>query len=181
MLQFRKYIVVLAVLVLNLAPAARAHDFSVLLVSSEPTDSRAVYDGFRLATKERDGHDNETSDGHLGGLDVRITQPGPGEFALDLARSGGFDFVAIAGAAALAEVFWGGDVVVVPVAEISDALAAEFLRSSDFDARFRRDTGYAANLPARSGYVAARLIDRAVRRVGGVNDRAALRAALSRN
>ncbi|HSG95807.1 MAG TPA: hypothetical protein VLA28_09815, partial [Afifellaceae bacterium] len=56
--------------------AAYAHSFNVALLvgSSGPAagEDEQVRDGFLLATRERDSHPDEESDGHLGGLDVYL-------------------------------------------------------------------------------------------------------------
>ncbi len=77
------------------AAPAGAHRFNVglLVPLSGPSAfaGRQMRDGFLLATRERDGHPDEESDGHLGGLDVYL-------LAVD---HGGDPARAVAGAAAL--------------------------------------------------------------------------------
>ena len=55
---------------------AKAHSFGVALVTQAAVVSgvpdQEIRRGFMLATRERDSHANETSDGHLGGLDVYV-------------------------------------------------------------------------------------------------------------
>ena len=49
-----------------------AHYFDVAIVVP-PGDGQAAMQAFLLASAERDGHPDETSDGHLGGLDSHVT------------------------------------------------------------------------------------------------------------
>jgi hypothetical protein len=81
-----KALIVAAALIAGLAGmpgGAKAHSFNVGLVIalSEQSDAniRQARDGFLLATRERDSHPDEESDGHLGGLDVYL-------FPVDLKR-----------------------------------------------------------------------------------------------
>lgn len=60
---------------INLSGPALAHEFTAaLLVIGENRETRLAeaVRGFLIAADERDGHENETSDGHLGGVDVHI-------------------------------------------------------------------------------------------------------------
>ena len=57
------------------AATAHAHSFSLAVLAGgedAATQLNSAVKGILLATKERDGHADETSDGHLGGLDVFI-------------------------------------------------------------------------------------------------------------
>jgi outer membrane PBP1 activator LpoA protein len=69
-----KTICVAAAAILLSMSAANAHSFNVALLvgQSGPAASEGdqIRDGFLLATRERDSHPDEESDGHLGGLDV---------------------------------------------------------------------------------------------------------------
>ena len=74
-----KALIVAAALIAGLSSmpdGAKAHSFNVGLVvaMSEQSDAniRQARDGFLLATRERDSHPDEESDGHLGGLDVYL-------------------------------------------------------------------------------------------------------------
>ena len=54
---------------------ARSHDFSLLLLAPfSQQQGQSELQGFLLATREQDGHEDETSDGHLGGLDSHIVR-----------------------------------------------------------------------------------------------------------
>ena len=67
--------VLVAALWMGMSGIASAHSFTAaLLVVGEDREvglAEAVR-GFLLAADERDGHANETSDGHLGGVDVHV-------------------------------------------------------------------------------------------------------------
>jgi len=57
--------------------SAMAHRFNTTIVLSQSAmdsaDGKEFRNGFMLATTEQDGHPDEESDGHLGGLDVYVT------------------------------------------------------------------------------------------------------------
>ena len=55
-----------------LATAAFAHSFSVALVAPAGARVQAMQ-AFLRASGERDGHETQESDGHLGGLDVYVS------------------------------------------------------------------------------------------------------------
>ncbi len=157
-----------------------AHEFTVAIVVpvSGPDEAigQATLNGFRTATRERDGHANETSEGHLGGVDVQM-EP------IDSAT----------GVAALitAARDLGAIVVYAPATELADALKAGLPDAvvlgpdsvpalpEDFAQRFTAEYGIAPTTAAAAGYGAAQRIDLAVRAVGAANDSAALRRALS--
>jgi len=163
---------------------ARAHGFDVAIIST--SDIMAdVLAGFRVATRERDGHAGEESDGHLGGLDVYML-PVAAEGELDAlrAQADAADIVLrIIGGGVLdlsvhAELVGIGPPVieagVLPGGEgwATDSGAGSFL------ARFEAEFGRTASLAAAMGYNAARRIEFAVRQQGGVDDRQALYDAL---
>jgi hypothetical protein len=161
--------------------AALAHRFEVLLIASDPATAVDTYDGFRLATRERDGHSDEESDGHLGGLDVYINTPAKGATLQTAVNAQAFDFVAVTGAlandAALQDAIRASGVVMVPVAGTKPVTKSAFL-GGDFAARFLSAEGRAASDAATLSYIAARIIDQAVRPQEGVDDRAALQAII---
>ncbi len=80
MIAFAKHIgaglAALAGLVWLAATPALAHSFRMALLlpltGADAAVGRQAVKGFLLATRERDGHPDETSDGHLGGLDVYV-------------------------------------------------------------------------------------------------------------
>ncbi|MEQ8357747.1 MAG: hypothetical protein RH942_19590 [Kiloniellaceae bacterium] len=176
---------------------ALAHSFRVALVAPGGPDSDAVlasaYRGFRLATRERDGHANEESDGHLGGLDVYI---GMVEFSAEAAaaRTPGGEVgaaapdivVAIGVPAELAPLraAGGGDAVLLEPGKVPNAAAWRQEptlggAAGSFQQRFSDAYGSAPDGWAAQGYDAARRIDLAIRPLGGVADRAALTRGLA--
>ena len=178
---------VLAVAVwMALSGNALAHAFTAALTvvgdNREASLAEAVR-GFLLAADERDGHANETSDGHLGGVDVHV---------LPLPRD----------AAGLVEGLIGnptepGDVVVVLGTEPAASEAVLKYQSNStvllqvllpvgwdsvegtdrFVARYRLAYGTAPSVMAATGYHAARRLDVAIRPLDGVMPRAALEDA----
>ena len=165
---------------------ALAHSFTAALIvagdNREASLAEAVR-GFLLAADERDGHANETSDGHLGGVDVHV---------LPLPRD----------AAGLVEGLIGnptepGDVVVVFGTEAAASEAVRKYQSNStvllqvvlpvgwdsdvgtdsFVARYRLAYGTAPGVMAATGYHAARRLDVAIRPLDGVIPRAALEDA----
>lgn len=182
-----KTIVAVAALTAGLAvlsDSAKAHSFNVALIialTEHPAaDIRQVRDGFLLATRERDSHPDEESDGHLGGLDVYL-------YPVDLERESvpavrallqreQIDILAIIGPDEAAS-----EIGPLVADSRTVLLAPGRLRApptTDFTTAFEGAFGYSPSEPAAEGYNAARRIDAAVRPLGGVDDRAALRRAL---
>ncbi len=178
---------VLAVAVwMALSGNALAHSFTAaLIVVDDILEARLAeaVRGFLLAADEQDGHANETSDGHLGGVDVHV---------LPLPRD----------AAGLVEGLIGkptepADVVVVLGAEPAASEGAQKYQSNStvllqvlliegwdsdegtdsFVARYRLAYGTAPGVMAATGYHAARRLDVAIRPLDGVIPRAALEDA----
>ncbi len=171
------------------APAA-AHEFNLALVVPPGSDAQTRRDDMRtaflIASRERDGHAAETSEGHLGGMDVQLELIG--EDKLDDLAALRPDFVLAPlwsrDAPALAGLETALDAVLLTQAEIEarpapDMLEADAAQGYDrFDARFMAATGRAPDAAAVATYLAARWVDRAVRPLAAVTDRAALRRAL---
>ncbi len=180
-----------------------AHSFNVgfmaPLSGPDAQQGKRALDGFLLATRERDSHAFEESDGHLGGLDsyvIRIDS-GPGVEAvrgrLDaLLRGEGIVFLTgvsvsetLAAAGAMPDD--SQSIVVEPedsVAYRSAVRSPESLVTMNgisFPAVFREAYGYEADEDAVGGYIAARIIGAAVSAVEGrFSQRDALRSALVR-
>lgn len=181
-----KTAVLVTALLMVSSGAALAHSFTAALLvvgeDREASIAEAVR-GFLLAADERDGHANETSDGHLGGVDVHV---------LPLPRD----------AAGLVEDLIGtptepGDVVVVLGTEPAASEAVRKYQSNStvllqvvlpvgwdsevgtdsFVTRYRLAYGTAPGLMAATGYHAARRLDVAIRPLDGVIPRAALEDA----
>lgn len=171
------------ILSLTAAPAM-AHEFELLLLAP-PDATEAALDqmqaAFLIASHERDNHPDETSEGHLGGMDVQLTLARMGEAtaASDLA------FVvapfAATGDSAVAALAAAGDAVVVDGGHL--AAAPRGLEPGDsslppFADRFRAETGQDPGPEAVAAYLGARIVDGAVRPLDSVDDRDALRRAL---
>lgn len=174
----------LAVILSLVAVPATAHEFELLLLAP-PDATDAALDqmraAFLIASHERDNHPDETSEGHLGGMDVQLTLARIGEAAgaPDLA----FVVAPFAAASdpAVATLAAAVDAVVVHSGHL--AAAPEGLDAGDaalppFADRFKAETGQAPGPEALDAYLGARLVDLAVRPAGSVDDRQALRAAL---
>lgn len=167
------------------ATAGAAHSFAVaaLLPPGTPQATQdAMRGAFLVASSERDGHADETSDGHLGGLDVFLSFAEPGTVVtadivvvpLPLAGPDAAKRQAeAAGAALLPAPPTGADAAELLATAADPAVPA-------FAERFRAATGMEPGAEATALYLAARAVDRAVRAQGGVADRAALAAALLR-
>jgi ABC-type branched-subunit amino acid transport system substrate-binding protein len=181
----------------------RAHSFNVGFMAplSGPSahQGRQALDGFLLATRERDGHAFEESDGHLGGLDsyvIRIDSGGgidAGGRQLDeLLRGEGLVFLTgLTVPETLATVGVMLDdsqtILVDPLDSVvyrSAASAPESLATMDgvpISVAFREAYGYDPDVNAIGGYIAARFITAAVSAVEGqFAQRDALHRALAR-
>jgi len=176
-----------------LAQSAQAHEFVVAIRAIGTERELILADalrGFLLATKERDGHPDETSNGHLGGLDVYIipqTAEGVVQFPiLKQAPSDRPDIIVVIGASDTADAALGKagkeSLAMRPGAMHSANLWSGTAPSSDsagFVARYSSAYQQPASKWAADGYNAARRIDDAVRLFGGVDDRSALERALA--
>lgn len=171
------------------AGPALAHSFRVAIVAADDASSesalKSAYRGFRLATKERDGHPAETSDGHLGGLDVNIASINGGLPTAEVARAlqaAAADIVIIIesgqDAPVLANTLDGDAVVLKPGAlPEPDTLSSQPTlggAAGPFGERFDADYQRVPDDAALRGYNAARRIDLAVRAQQGVDDKTAL-------
>jgi ABC-type branched-subunit amino acid transport system substrate-binding protein len=200
----RPWMVFGAALVLStITVHARAHSFNVGFIAplSGPDAPRGqqALDGFLLATRERDGHAFEESDGHLGGLDsyvIRIDSRRGAEAVrgqLDGFLEGeGLVFltgVSVLDALAAAGVMLDDSqsILVDPLDSVvyrSAASAPESLVTMDavpFSVAFREAYGYDPDVNAIGGYISARFIDAAVSAVEGrFTQRDALHRALAK-
>jgi hypothetical protein len=186
--RMRTVLAVAAAILLNMS-VALAHSFNVALLvgpsDSAENDAGQIRDGFLLATRERDSHPDEESDGHLGGLDVYL-------FPVDergdllagvraLLGQEAIDILAVVGPDALTDkirpLTAGMQTVLLAPGRMTfpgAATPAEQVFVETFTAAF----GYPPSQSAARGYNAARRIDAAVRAQGGVSDKAALDQAL---
>jgi hypothetical protein len=172
-------------LILSLTGApAFAHEFELLLLAPPATNDAALKEmeaAFLIASHERDNHPDETSEWHLGGMDVQLTLVRLGEAvaATDLA----FVLAPLAppGDPAVAALAGPDDAVVVDGGHLAAMPAGLEQGDGDlkpFADRFRAETGQDPGPEALATYLAARLVDLAVRPLDSVNDRDALRRAL---
>ncbi len=163
------------------APVALAHSFNVVIavpdaVSQQTRDEMSA--AFLIASEERDGHDNQESDGHLGGLDVYLTLSALRDTRRIAAADPDIVSLPLNGDAA------AGDAVVLGALSLASPQAIAFLAGAagpgfdPFARRFAARLGRAPGPEAAAAYVAARRIDLAVRALGGVDDRAGLKDLL---
>ncbi len=174
--KFGKVLVLAVALVVP--AAAQAHSFSLAVVASgehAATQLNSAVMGILLATNERDGHADETSDGHLGGLDVFVV-PLPAYAAetiqgLKRVSQRSIDIAVLIGP----EAQTGQELVkldpqtVVILPGVINTSPTE--ASATFATRFQKAYGTAPDQWAAQGYNAAQRIDLAVRPLGGVDDR----------
>jgi len=177
---------------------AKAHSFNVALLiplsGPNQADSKAIRDGFLLATKERDSHADEASDGHLGGLDVYVYAADNQDAKLiglkSLLQRKTIDIIAPVEPdrsidLGLLSIMHADTVLLAPgrlpyqISSQSDA-AERSPKFEAFIAAFSKEFGYDPSGLAARGYNAARRIDAAVRALGGVSDKSALSNALKR-
>lgn len=164
-----------------IAAPAFAHEFDLLLLApaeASPSDLDNMRAAFLIASHERDNHPDETSEGHLGGMDVQLTLA-----RIDEVDAGAAPDFVLAPFAAL------DDPQVIAVAAASDAVIVDQAVSArvapeeptdlaPFADRFLAETGRAADSAALAVYRAARVVDLVVRPLGSVDDRLSLRRAL---
>jgi hypothetical protein len=168
-------------------PPAAAHEFTVAIVGNSPSARALVAEavrGFIVATDERDGHASETSDGHLGGLDVQIRLLSPATAAAigDLVGNPKdvADIVFLLGLETPGDDASGAAIGPDTIAFRPGALPSNDSRdASGFAARFSALHGHAPSEAAAQGYNAARRIDLAIRPLSGLAPRAAIEASLA--
>lgn len=130
-----------------------------------------------LATKERDGHPDQESDGHLGGLDVYVSViDGQGNVAADIRRimtSGKVDIVAAFGPettlSLIRKLLDDKKIALLPPGQ-SPFSKSDLPGVVAFISAYEREYGNRPSAQAAQGYNAARRIDNAVRTQGGVDD-----------
>ena len=176
----------MAALWIGMSGVASAHSSTAaLLVVGEDREASLAeaVRGFLLAADERDGHANETSDGHLGGVDVHVL-PLPRDaagFVEGLTGTPGVppDVVVVLGpepAASAAGRAYPPERTVL----VQDVLPAGWEGESQMDgfaARYRLAHGTAPSAMAATAYHAARRLDAAIRPLDGVSPHAALEEA----
>lgn len=165
-----------------IASPALAHEFNLLLLAPAAASGTEMDDmrtAFLIASAERDSHANETSEGHLGGLDVQLTLMRIGEAAADEVPDVVVAPFAAAGDAQVAALAAPGDAVIVDAEVLARTVPEERDDLAPFAERFLAETGRTADAAALGVYRAARVVDLAVRSVDSVDDRDSLRRALS--
>jgi len=159
-----------------------AHSFNLgLVIPMSGPDARAgqqMLDGFLLATTEEDSHADETSDGHLGGLDSHVLKVDRETDSSTLMKN----------LQALMQkrqpifvtgLFTNGTVQLIskPIEQGSTVLfdpqqssmwqnkpdSMKLMDGSSFSSKFQKRYGYPPTLNAMRGYIAARLIAATVR------------------
>lgn len=164
-----------------LASPGLAHEFSLLLLApaaASETEMDGMRAAFLIASAERDSHANETSEGHLGGLDVQMTLARIGEATTGLVPDVVVAPFASAGDAEVAALAAPGDAVIVDAGVLARITPEDRSDLAPFAERFEAGTGRPADAAALGVYQAARVVDQAVRSVDSVGDRAGLRRAL---
>lgn len=183
------------------AGSVRAHSFNVIffapLSGPHVLQGRQAVDGFLLATRERDSHAFEESDGHLGGLDSYLITIDSGhgvEFVRGRLKAllNGEGAAFLSGVSA-SEIFTATGItlderqtILVDVVDsavfrtaISNPSDLATMDGTPFPDAFRTAFGYEPDADAIGGYLAARFIDAAVSAVGGrFSQRDALARAL---
>ena len=160
---------------------AFAHRFNVALVFSSAIvgadQGRQIHNGFMQATKERDGHPDQESDGHLGGLDVYVSvidgRNKLGEILNRIAAKGDVNIVVAFGfnnlTSSLRKIPKSKPFVLLvpgqtPFARLEHPAVASVIST------YQREFGHRPSAPAAQGYNAARRIELAVRSQGGVDN-----------
>ena len=166
------------------ANAAAAHEFTAaLFVTGDAREARLAeaVSGFLLAADERDGHSAETSDGHLGGVDVQLL-PLPAEAAGRVSGLLGTprmppDVVVVIGPGTAPAGLSADSIVMYPGTLPDNWADAD--GSGSFAVRYRNAYGPAPTEAAAQGYNAARRLDMAIRPLDGLMPRAAFEATLA--
>ena len=169
-------------------PPVAAHEFTVAIVGDGlAVDTVAqvaeVVRGFIVATDELDGHIDETSDGHLGGLDVQIwVLPPEGAAAVN-------ELVGVPSDPADIALLLGPVPSAMGIGDAALGLRTIFVQpgilppqetrqASGFARRFTELFGRAPTLAAAQGYNAAKRLDRAIRPFEALEPRLAIEASL---
>lgn len=179
--------IAVAAIVAGTPETAMAHSFIVALDATavdRPVQLTSAIQGMRLAAGERDSHDAETSDGHLGGIDLFIrVEPTKAAEGITWLRGAPNEAATIVvdfseSESALSHTQNSGAVVIRPGILPATRMGFVEAPATGFIARFRAAYGTAPDRQAAQGYNAALRIDRAVRDLGGVQDIEGLKQAL---
>ena len=158
---------------------AAAHSFNLVFIAPLTNNAgESALNGFLLATREQDSHENEESDGHLGGLDSYIYKVDimKGELTLPLKlestiRKSEPLFAVGQGlnASILNMLEKNGVVAIDPMSSkflastTADPDQLKLMNSENFASEFRRSYGREPDLQAIHGYLSARIIATVVR------------------
>lgn len=194
----------LAILLTASTGPVLAHSFSLGLIiplsGLQLESGQQTLDGFLLATTEEDSHPDETSDGHLGGLDshvFKIDSEVESSLLLEsleaLVQSREPIFVTgllstdtaklVAGSLRQgSSVFFDPSESLLWKNAASRPNAVQTMNGSSFSAKFKDSYGYVPTPEVIRGYIAARLIAATVRSLSedALKDPLALSAALTR-
>nr|WP_158651788.1 hypothetical protein [Marinobacterium profundum] len=164
-----------------------AHSFDIAVIAPfsgpEAAVGSSLWQGMRVATRETDGHPQETSDGHLGGVDSNLrridSQAGTVQVAQQLRALGesqGFLIAVLSPdqASMLETLPEGIAAVVMLTADQDDQVPNHFTPPTlpaasrlAFSDAYRQFYGSEPDEMAQRGYAIARLIDIAVRPTDG--------------
>ena len=175
----------ITVILMLVSSTVWSHSFDLGLIlpisGSKSEAGQQVLDGFLLATTEEDAHPDETSDGHLGGLDSHVLKVdsgvGPTAMLKSLAalmqqREPIFVTGLFSGdmARLTAQSLKSENTVFFDPAEsamwqiiLTNPDALKLMSGGSFSTRFHSRYGYYPTLDAMRGYTAARLIAATVR------------------
>ena len=176
-------LLIFATALTSLGASTSAHEFTAGLPVAGPgseTRMAEIVAGFLLAADERDGHEGETSDGHLGGVDVQI---------LLLPRGTGAGISGLFGHPAETPdvvIRFGANAALVvdiapgtPVVEIGKLPPDQDWRQSEFAARYQATYGTPPTRDAAQGYNEARRLDMAIRPLDGLSPASAFHSAIA--
>lgn len=158
-----------------------AHEFQLLLLAPAAASEGEMADmrrAFLIASAERDSHADETSEGHLGGVDVQLTLSRIGAAGPDVAPDVVAAPFAMAGDAQLAAMAAPSDAVILDAGVLARIAPEERGDLAPFAERYLAGAGRAASDAAVAAYQAARVVDLAVRAVDSIADREGMRRAL---
>ena len=161
---------------------ALAHSFSLAILANGtvgPVELRSAVQGALTASAEKDGHPDETADGHLGGLDVFLI-PLPEAAAEQIDglvdhRTESFDFIVplervpvdLSGLQGVTN-----QTIVIDLGDLPDPAAwseSSTSNTKSFAARYRSRFGEQPDAFAAHGYYAARKINHAIRETNGIS------------
>lgn len=138
---------------------------------------KQAFDGFMFATRERDGHADETADGHLGGLDVYVEVVDSADdievvlarlrYLIELEET---EFVTGVVPSQLVETIrrqTDGMPTILIVANASPPTHIKTMDNRPFATAFEETFGYFPTQYSFAGYSVARIVDQEVRQVDG--------------